>query len=186
MEEITEKIKSKGFAIQDEDGRNTVTLYGTGPDGEKLEVEFDIQDSTIDSPWGDEEYDEEAKAAFKEAMGASPDDDDDEDEHDDDPPGYECTLRVKKPSGTLEFQLTVSAEPTVKSMRYVPAGDEEATNLYMGPAIDQLEPDMQETIYKYLEERHVDEDMAVFICMYADAKEQREYIRWLSNLRDFL
>lgn len=38
----------------------------------------------------------------------------------------------------------------------------------------------------YLKEREIGDDMAVFICMYADYKEQTEYLNWLKELDSFM
>ena len=38
----------------------------------------------------------------------------------------------------------------------------------------------------YLKERSVDDDLAAFICMYADQKEQTEYVNWLEEVEKFV
>lgn len=38
----------------------------------------------------------------------------------------------------------------------------------------------------YLKERNIDDDLAVFICMYADQKEQTEYVKWLDDVEKFV
>lgn len=38
----------------------------------------------------------------------------------------------------------------------------------------------------YLKERNVDNDLATFICMYADQKEQTEYVNWLQEVEKFV
>ncbi len=44
----------------------------------------------------------------------------------------------------------------------------------------------QEAFEDYLEKRGIDDDVATFICMYADAKEQNLYVQWMKSIRDFL
>lgn len=44
----------------------------------------------------------------------------------------------------------------------------------------------QDALYDYLKERNVDDDMAAFICMYADQKEQTEYTNWLGDMAKFV
>lgn len=39
---------------------------------------------------------------------------------------------------------------------------------------------------QYLEERNIGDDMAAFICMYADYKEQTEYVNWLEEVENFI
>lgn len=38
----------------------------------------------------------------------------------------------------------------------------------------------------YLKERNIGDDMAAFICMYADHKEQSEYVHWLQEIESFV
>lgn len=44
----------------------------------------------------------------------------------------------------------------------------------------------QDALYDYLKERNIDDDLAAFICMYADQKEQNEYNNWLENMAKFV
>ena len=44
---------------------------------------------------------------------------------------------------------------------------------------------LQELWSDYLAERGIDEDMAEFIPAYIDLKENKEYLRWLTNLQKF-
>lgn len=41
-------------------------------------------------------------------------------------------------------------------------------------------------MYAYLKERNIGDEMAVFICMYADHKEQKEYLNWLKEIESFI
>lgn len=44
----------------------------------------------------------------------------------------------------------------------------------------------QDALYDYLKERNIDDDLAAFICMYADQKEQTEYTNWLGEMSKFV
>ncbi|KAF4305811.1 Mitochondrial glycoprotein [Botryosphaeria dothidea] len=59
-------------------------------------------------------------------------------------------------------------------------------NTYPGPLFGQLDEDLQILLEEYLEERGIDTRMALFIPDYIDYKEQKEYLRWLENLKDFV
>lgn len=47
-------------------------------------------------------------------------------------------------------------------------------------------PALQDAMYDYLKERNIDDDLAAFICMYADQKEQNEYTNWLEEMSNFV
>lgn len=44
----------------------------------------------------------------------------------------------------------------------------------------------QDALYDHLKERNIDDDLAAFICMYADQKEQTEYTNWLGEMAKFV
>ncbi|GAB7337486.1 hypothetical protein MBLNU457_g2816t1 [Dothideomycetes sp. NU457] len=58
-------------------------------------------------------------------------------------------------------------------------------NLYTGPPYGDLDEHLQELLESYLEERGINTAMAVFIPAYIDMKEQKEYVRWLGNMKNF-
>jgi complement component 1 Q subcomponent-binding protein len=64
-------------------------------------------------------------------------------------------------------------------------GDDE--DMYRGPMIEDLAEGLQASLEVYLrEECGVTSDVAAFIAMYADFKEQDEYINWLKNVKNIV
>jgi complement component 1 Q subcomponent-binding protein len=59
-------------------------------------------------------------------------------------------------------------------------------DLYVGPPFSNLDEDLQVLLERYLEERGVNTALAIFVPDYIDMKEQKEYLNWLSNVRDFV
>jgi len=58
--------------------------------------------------------------------------------------------------------------------------------LYIGPQFDTLDVAVQEEFEKWLNERGVNEGLATFIPEYSEHKEQKEYVRWLDNVKNFV
>ncbi|KAK2461143.1 hypothetical protein APHAL10511_006670 [Amanita phalloides] len=58
--------------------------------------------------------------------------------------------------------------------------------LYIGPQFDTLDAGVQEEFEKFLQERGINESLALFIPEYSSYKEQQEYVRWLNNLKGFV
>lgn len=58
--------------------------------------------------------------------------------------------------------------------------------LYMGPQFDTLDVVLQEEFEKFLQERGVNESVALFIPEYAEWKEQQEYVKWLDGVKGFV
>ena len=57
----------------------------------------------------------------------------------------------------------------------------EAQSLYEGPPIRNLDPELQMHLERYLEERGINAELAVFLPDYVDQKEQKEYVSWLDS-----
>ncbi|THH26866.1 hypothetical protein EUX98_g7318 [Antrodiella citrinella] len=58
--------------------------------------------------------------------------------------------------------------------------------LYIGPQFDTLDLTVQEEFEKFLQERGINESLALFIPDYAELKEQKEYLTWLGNVKTFI
>lgn len=58
--------------------------------------------------------------------------------------------------------------------------------LYIGPQFDTLEPALQDEFETFLQERGVNEAIALFIPQYAEYKEQKEYVKWLNKVKGFV
>jgi len=59
--------------------------------------------------------------------------------------------------------------------------------LYQGPEFSELAEDLQESFQEYVvKECGIDQDVAAFISMYADYREQVEYVTWMKTAVDIL
>jgi complement component 1 Q subcomponent-binding protein len=58
--------------------------------------------------------------------------------------------------------------------------------LYIGPQFETLDVTVQEEFEKFLRERGIDERLALFVPEYAEHKEQKEYVKWLANVQNFI
>jgi len=77
------------------------------------------------------------------------------------------------PDGVLGTELTAEA-------------DWKRRGLYIGPQFDTLDVGVQEEFEKWLNERGVNEGLATFVPEYSEFKEQKEYVRWLDNVKTFV
>jgi len=65
--------------------------------------------------------------------------------------------------------------------------DDDDKNQYRGPNLDELPEDMQEGLLNYVTETcGVDRNVAAFISMFADFQEQKEYIKWLKDVKTII
>ncbi|KAF9809963.1 hypothetical protein IEO21_07193 [Rhodonia placenta] len=58
--------------------------------------------------------------------------------------------------------------------------------LYIGPQFDTLDVAVQEEFERFLQERGINESLAMFIPEYAEYKEQKEYVSWLQHMKSFV
>ncbi|KAL1979234.1 hypothetical protein VTN96DRAFT_6418 [Rasamsonia emersonii] len=59
-------------------------------------------------------------------------------------------------------------------------------SLYAGPPFENLDEDLQNYFERYLEERGINSELANVIPDYIQVKEQKEYVRWLENVKNFV
>ncbi|RPD54977.1 mitochondrial glyco protein [Lentinus tigrinus ALCF2SS1-7] len=57
---------------------------------------------------------------------------------------------------------------------------------YIGPQFETLDISLQDEFDKFLAERGIDSNLAYFVPEYAEYKEQKEYVSWLKNVREFV
>ena len=111
------------------------------------------------------------------------------------------SIVVEKPSnasaGALNIDATVQdgainvenmffyADPEV-ARAASPESAQKRSEVYPGPPFGSLDDDLQVLMERFLEERGVNSAMAIFVPDYVDVKEQREYLRWLSNVKGFI
>ncbi|KAF2086328.1 mitochondrial glyco protein [Saccharata proteae CBS 121410] len=85
---------------------------------------------------------------------------------------------------------------SISNVNYIPTkdlvdpssaeADWKRRNLYLGPPFGNLDEDLQILLEDYLNARGVNTQMALFIPDYVDFKEQREYVQWLENVKNFV
>lgn len=148
---------------------------------ETIVVEFDCQDDVEIDP-----SDEELEASF----AKDSENDQNEEYNEDDEPvgqtGTNFTVKIIKDGATTLFNCVAADNFTIENVQFIPKGkDADDHSLYGGPQFGQLEESVVEAFYDYLEDRHINADMAFFVRSYSFNKEQREYVNWLQQMLEF-
>ncbi|BEJ14838.1 hypothetical protein CspHIS471_0406050 [Cutaneotrichosporon sp. HIS471] len=65
-------------------------------------------------------------------------------------------------------------------------GDWKRRSSYMGPQFDTLDSVVQDAFQAYLAERGVDAALSNFIVSYSEYKEQKDYVGWLADVKEFV
>lgn len=167
MPEDLAEIKSileERFTIHDTSGSAEVKLVASNG----VVVKFDIRDS-LDPEMFDTADDEEPEEDNQETVSV----------------GF--TALIEKDAKTLRFRCSASEQVTIEAVEFVKSGlsaDDEA-KLFVGPAFEELDQELQDAFHDYLAAQGVDDTVANFVAMYADFKEQQEYTKWLADVEAF-
>ncbi|KAL7528118.1 hypothetical protein ACHAWF_002447 [Thalassiosira exigua] len=88
----------------------------------------------------------------------------------------------------LDVEGVVVRDGDAESVLAALAGGEGLhASLYQGPEFTELEEGLQESFKRYVvEECGVDEQLAAFISMYCDHREQEEYVSWMKTAVEIL
>ncbi|KAK4611923.1 Mitochondrial acidic protein MAM33 [Fulvia fulva] len=122
------------------------------------------------------------------------------DEEDESGPAFpvDVNVLVQRPGkGALKFSLVASDGDFIhqslvqlpKDLKASSAQEllkEADKEFYYVPPFQQLDEDLQGLLESYLNARGVTSSLAIFIPDYVDVKEQKEYLRWLGRVKDFL
>jgi len=205
---IKEYLENSPFEVTDQPGHHQVMLTRTFGD-ETIRITFttaDLDSSPAEDDLQDDSaaYEDVDLAAPKGAApsGAPPAGDDAEGDYEDDSQQHafpaHATIRIERPGkGALSIEATAQdGDFIIQDLVYFPTADlaDPATaehdwqrrTLYTGPPFNNLDEDLQILLEKYLEERGINTRLALFIPDYIDHKEQKEYIRWLNNVKSFV
>ncbi|XP_021866504.2 uncharacterized protein At2g39795, mitochondrial [Spinacia oleracea] len=57
---------------------------------------------------------------------------------------------------------------------------------YTGPKYRELDDELQDSLYEFLEERQIDDSLCSFLHKYVNYKEKAEYIRWMKTVKSMM
>lgn len=111
--------------------------------------------------------------------------------------GYRLLITVQNPNTPNVLQIGAFIVDHLRIHRVTLLPSKEAPNpnkvfggfdelpYYAGPNFDELDQALQNSVYEYLAARGIDDSLATNLADYCAAKEQNEYVNWLSSMNDF-
>lgn len=57
---------------------------------------------------------------------------------------------------------------------------------YMGPKFQELDDNLQDSLYDFLEARGIDDKLTEFLHKYMRSKDKNEYLRWMDSLKTYI
>jgi complement component 1 Q subcomponent-binding protein len=200
---IKEYLENSPFEIHDIPGQEEVYLTRKFGD-EEIKVAFTIADYGSSDGQDEALLDEEESASMLEGDEAKSEGAQEGEQEMDERHNAEERIPVRlivtiaKPNkGAIVIEcLTQDGESVIEGMSHYPSKEiaeaktselqQKKDALYDGPEFGTLDEDLQQIIERYLDARGINVSMALFVPDYIDYKEQKEYVRWLENVRDFV
>ncbi|KAL2336555.1 hypothetical protein Fmac_011001 [Flemingia macrophylla] len=153
------------FEIEDNPGERTVHLKGQYGD-ETIRVQVDIPNV---APEEENEDDEDGEKNDSESS-------------------IPLVVTIFKGNGvSLEFGVTAFPdEISIDSLSIKQSEESEDQLAYEGPEFTDLDENLQKAFRKYLEIRGIKPSTTNFLQEYMFAKDNKEYLMWLKNLKNFV
>merc|ERR1712032_366548 len=118
------------------------------------------------------------------------------DEGDDEPPAsFRFVVTTTKAGKTLVLNcMSTEGRATIveiavsnQDIEKIRTNPEINSEDYQGPEFHELDEELQKALDAYLEdELGINEDIAAFICMYADYREQSQYVQFLEDVKSIV
>ncbi|KAE9467707.1 hypothetical protein C3L33_00388, partial [Rhododendron williamsianum] len=95
---------------------------------------------------------------------------------------------IFKGEGSKVLEFVCSAWPdSVEIQKVFMRGRDQMAGLpYTGPGFKELDDELQNSLYKFLEARGVNDDLAVFLHGFMKNKDKTEFIRWMGTVKSFI
>lgn len=184
-EESQSFIKDSGFEVIQQDGSVVVQLTKQSGDNEVLHVFFDVDDVTnIPNEMAGEEGEQDGFEGELEAIDE-----------------LLCNARVvienkanntalfvnlflENEAGLVVDHFNVQQNAT-QFLENASKGDFSELVHYGGPSFSMLDESLQITFEEYLESKGITSELADFITSYSEYKEEKEYRKWLGDVKTF-
>lgn len=97
-------------------------------------------------------------------------------------------VHITKGGGNDVLEIMCSAWPDSLEIDrlFLRRGEMMPAQPYAGPEFKELDDDLQNSLYEYLEARGVDDQLAVFLHKYMKNKDKTEFIRWMETVKAFI
>lgn len=79
-----------------------------------------------------------------------------------------------------------SSDLEIESMTMKSTHDSDGQRAYQGPEFSDLDESLQKALHKYLKARGIDGSLRDFLHEYMMSKDEREYLTWLKNVKEFV
>ncbi|CAH8258751.1 unnamed protein product [Arabidopsis lyrata] len=97
-------------------------------------------------------------------------------------------VNISKGGASEVLEIMCSAWPdTIEiSKLCIRKGINTSASSYGGPEFEELDDQLQDALYQFLEERGISDELAVFLHRYMKNKGKAEYVRWMESVKSYV
>ncbi|MBA0622977.1 hypothetical protein Godav_008475 [Gossypium davidsonii] len=97
-------------------------------------------------------------------------------------------VNISKGDDSDVLEIVCSAWPNTIDIQkfYVRGCNRTANHPYTGPEFKELDEQLQDSLYEFLEERSINDGLAIFLHEYMKNKDKTEFIRWLQTVKSHI
>lgn len=97
-------------------------------------------------------------------------------------------VNISKEEGGNALEIICSAWPdTIEINRlFVRKSGNMTAHPYTGPEFKELDDELQDSLYEFLEARGINDDLATFLHTYMKNKDKTEFIRWMGTVKSYI
>ncbi|KAJ4958373.1 hypothetical protein NE237_025484 [Protea cynaroides] len=158
-------MEFNSFTVEDRPGEQWIRLRGKYGDKEDIKIEATMFDGSVSAPKPTEDGQGEDTRLH-----------------------ISLIVDVSKEEGCDVLEFVCSAWPDSLEIQrvFMLRRDGMPTRPYVGPDFKDLDDELQNAYQEFLEERGVNDELAVFLHEYMVNKAKTEFIRWLENVKSFI
>ncbi|CAN6939027.1 unnamed protein product [Brassica oleracea] len=87
---------------------------------------------------------------------------------------------------SLEIMCSAWPDNIEISKLCIRKGTNSSPSSYGGPEFEELDDELQDALYQFLEERGISDELAVFLHRYMKNKSKFEYVRWMESVKSYV
>ncbi|TKY64616.1 mitochondrial protein [Spatholobus suberectus] len=96
------------------------------------------------------------------------------------------TISKGEDGGVLEIMCSAWPDSIEIKRLFIRANEKMLADPYAGPEFTELDDELQDRLYDFLEVRGINDDLAVFLHQYMKHKDKAEFIRWMERVKSFI
>ncbi|KDP41993.1 hypothetical protein JCGZ_27011 [Jatropha curcas] len=155
--------KFKSFAIDDRPGEQWISLKRKFAENEEIKVEATMFDGATPSSKSSDVTNNNVQLHIT------------------------LIVNISKGDGdALEIMCSAWPDSIEITKLFTRKSNKMPAQAYVGPDFKELDDELQDSLYEFLEARGINDEMAAFLHEYMKNKDRTEYIRWMGTVKSYM